>query len=359
MAITGVGSGALARLIADSTAVKTRMETLTAQAADGRRGALYGDIAPDARRAIDLRAEIGRREAHGTAIDRALGRTAATQDTMSRLSAIVESFLGEAQKINRTDNARITTVAAGAAQAAREVAGLLNETHAGEYLFSGTDTGNPPIPDADGIMSGGMAQDIAAAVASLGGGNAASVLAATKAAAGSDTAGTTPFSAYLSDPARGLTEPRRATLAGDGEAIRTGVFANRNADATSGGETTGSWARDILRGLMTLASLTPQAAASAGDDFDAMMTGVRAGFRSAADALAEEEGSLGLAEKRLESARSRHADLQTTLGTQLAGVEEVDLAETLTALQDTQTRLQASWKALSMMASLSLTSFLR
>ena len=55
MAITGIGSGSLARLVSQSTGLKTRIETLTAQSVDGRRGTWYGDIAGDARRAISLR----------------------------------------------------------------------------------------------------------------------------------------------------------------------------------------------------------------------------------------------------------------------------------------------------------------
>jgi flagellar hook-associated protein 3 FlgL len=84
-----------------------------------------------------------------------------------------------------------------------------------------------------------------------------------------------------------------------------------------------------------------------------------ASLKSAMGGLGEEAGALGLAEAQLESARDRHTNLNTTLGSQLADVEEVDLATTLTALQDTQTRLQASWQALSMLSGLSLTDFLR
>jgi flagellin-like hook-associated protein FlgL len=358
MAIAGIAPGALSRLVAESALLKSRLETLSTQATDGRRGALYGDIAPDARRAMDLRGEIGRRETHVATLDRALGRTDAAQNVLSRLSDIAEEFLSEATKVTRADSTRIDALASSARQALQEVAGLLNEKHAGEYLFGGADTGNPPVPDPAGLMGTGMATGIAAAIASLTTGNGAAVLAATKTAAQSDAAGDTPFSAYLSDPARGLGEARRTTLTGDGEAVATGLFANRNAAANSGGDTTGTWSRDLLRGLMTLANLT-SAHTGAGDDFDAVMTSVRAGFKSAADALGEEAGTLGMSEARLESARGRHTDLQVALRSQLADVEEVDLAETLTAMQDTQTRLQASWQALSMLSGLSLAQFLR
>jgi flagellin-like hook-associated protein FlgL len=357
MAVTGIPNGALAQLVSQSSLLKAQLTTLTAQSVDGKRGNWYGDLAGDARRAISLRGEISRRETHAATIDRALGRTGAAQEALSRLSSIAEDFLTQAGKITSADSRRIAALASGARQALGEVAGLLNEQQAGEYLFSGADSANPPIPDPGNIMSTGMATDIATAVGSLAPGNSAAVLAATLAAATSNTPGQTPFSDYLLDPARGLTEPRRTTLAGDGEAVETGLFASRNAAASGTGSETGSWSRDLLRGLMTLSSLTPEMAA-AGADFDAVVASATAGLKSAMTGLGEEAGALGLSESRLEAAKTRQTDLRTVLNGQLSDVEEVDLAATLTAMQDTQTRLQASWQALSMLAGLSLTKFL-
>jgi len=356
MAIAGIGAGALSQLIGTSSDLKARLDTLAAQAADGRRGTYYGDFGADARRSISLRGEIGRREAYATSIDRALGTTGAAQDALKRLSAVAEEFLTEAGKVTNADTTRIAALAGSARQALGEVAGLLNETSGGAYLFGGADTASPPIPDPDGIMGTRMATDIAAAVASLAPGNASSVLASTLAAARLSGAGETPFSDYALDPARGGTEARPAVLTGEGESVPTGLFAARNAAAVTAGEA-GGWSRDLLRGLMTLANLTP-AMTAAGADFTAVMTGVKAGLKAAMTGLGEEAGALGLSESRLESARTRHEDLQVTLGAQLADVEEVDLATTLTALQDTQTRLQASWQALSMLSRLSLASVL-
>ncbi len=86
---------------------------------------------------------------------------------------------------------------------------------------------------------------------------------------------------------------------------------------------------------------------------------VRDGLRSASNALADEAGALGLAEARLEGARTRHAEASTALRTQLAGIEEVDLAEVLTRLKATETTLQASYGAIGRLGDLSLAKFLR
>ncbi|TPG51935.1 hypothetical protein EAH89_19480 [Roseomonas nepalensis] len=358
MAIAGVGNGSLAWLITQSSGLKAQLTTLSAQSVDGKRGTYYGDIAGEAHRAISLRGGIARGEAHAQAIERALGGTAVAQDSLKRLSSIAEDFLTQAGKVTRADSSRVAALADSARQAIGEVVSLLNAKSGNSYLFGGADTAHPPIPDPANIMATTMATDIAGAVATLAPGSGATVLSATLAAATSNVAGATPFSDYLVDPAQGLTEPRASVLADDGQPIQTGLFANRNAAASGAGSETGSWSRDLLRGLMTLASLAPGQTA-AGDDFDAVMASVTAGMKSAMTGLGEEAGALGLSESRLEAAKTRHEELGVALHGQLADVEEVDLAATLSAMQETQTRLQASWKALSMLSGLSLADFMR
>jgi hypothetical protein len=51
--------------------------------------------------------------------------------------------------------------------------------------------------------------------------------------------------------------------------------------------------------------------------------------------------------------------MRDSLRGQLAGIEEIDLAATLTRLQSTRTMLEASYNAIGALGALSLTSFLR
>ena len=94
-------------------------------------------------------------------------------------------------------------------------------------------------------------------------------------------------------------------------------------------------------------------------EFRAFAAVVRDGLRSATDALAEEAGALGFAEARLEGVQRRHAEANTALAEQIAGVEEVDLAEVLTRLKATETTLQASYAATGRLGDLTLARFLR
>ncbi|MBE9607647.1 hypothetical protein IAI18_22475 [Acetobacteraceae bacterium H6797] len=353
-----LGTGLVARLARDSAGLRGQMDVLTRQSSDGKRAEVYGDIAGDARRAINLRADVARRDAYGASAERILGRTQTAQKAMEQLSDIAKTFMESAYEINGTETTRIDAVAANARAALSQVANLLNEQQAGEYVFGGTDTANPPVPDAQNIASSSMVTDIVAAVQGLAPGGAAGVMTSTLATAQSTAPGTTPFSDYAEDPARGASEAPRSGPIGDGEVVSYGVFANRNTVAVSQGETTGSWSRDLIRGLSMLSGLSADSVLQ-GDDFNQLMTGIRNIFTSANDALAVEAGALGTTEARITTAKEAHSDMAVALQSQLSSIEDVDLAATLTSLQDVQTRLQASYSAISMVGQLKLTDFLR
>ena len=151
----------LSRLEASSLALRMRLDTLTRQVADGRKGPYYGDIAPQARVAIDLRADMARRDVWQDTIDSTLSRSSVAQNAMQRISDIATDFYRKAITIDGTSGTLISSIATQARAAMAEIASLLNETHAGQYIFGGTDSANPPVPDAKGIAHSGMATDIA------------------------------------------------------------------------------------------------------------------------------------------------------------------------------------------------------
>ena len=350
---------ALGRLNADSALIRARVETLSRQVASGRRAEVMGDIAPDAPRAINLSNDISRRETYTTAIDQALGRTGVVQATLQRLKDIASEFRSNvAMRLDAANPAALATVQARARSAALEVGTLLNTRFNGEYLFGGSDLSKPPVPDAGNLLNSPLAMAIGGQIAGRTAGNAAAVAAATRAAAQDQTPGASPFSAFLEDPAAGGAEPRRGAPAADGLLVAYGIAANRNGTASSQGETTGSWARDLLRGLLSLAALGPaQTAQPLG--FEALAGTLRAGMESAENALSEEMGALGSVEQQLGAARTRHRGIADTLRSQLSDITDVDLASTLTRLQAMRNALEASYRMTSSMGSLTLSQFLR
>jgi flagellin-like hook-associated protein FlgL len=340
----------IAGMAPDQARLRSRIDVLTRQVSTGQVGQVHGDLGPQARRAIDLRGDIARREAHLVATDSALGRMAVAQDTLGRLETLANDVATAAQRARTLGVIALEPLARSARAALEEAAALMNMRHGGDPLFAGSNLARDPVPDAASIATSPMAAAIGAAVATLGASNAGAVLAATATAA-TDPA-TTPFDPWLDTD--GIAEQRRALLVADGERVAWGVLPNENQD----GDVTLAWGREVLRGFATLAALTPAALAQ-GAEYDALLRGVSDGLAGASRALAVERGALGLAEQRVESARDRHKDLLVLIRAQLGAVEEVDLAAVTAALRQTEMRLSASYETTAMVARLSLAALLR
>jgi flagellin-like hook-associated protein FlgL len=351
-------NGVTGRLDHDAAQLRLRLGELSRQLGSGFRADTPSGLAPELPRATALRTEVARRTAYEDGIREAQHRAAATQPVLERMIVIGREFAEQvALKLDADHPEALPAIAERARQALLEVGHLLNTKLAGDYLFGGSDLATPPVIDPDGLPNSGWAAQIGTAIAGLGGGNASAIATFTRATVQDDSTGMTPFSDFVSDPGRGLSEPRRSVATEDGVLLPFGVFANRNAAATSTGETAGGWARDLMRGLMSLAALTPAQVADRQDFFELGVT-IREGLRSATEALGAEAGALGQAEARLAAARTRHDEVSIAIREQLAAIEEVDLAETLTRLQQTETQLQASYGAIARLSELSLVRFL-
>jgi flagellar hook-associated protein 3 FlgL len=345
------------RIDQNASILRERLTLLGEQVSTGRKGSSYAVLDTDAPKSMDLRGEITRRGAYQSAISQTLSKIQVTQDVLDQIAAIADKFAADTAKLLGATKPEAIQIQAGQAKAAlKEVANLLNEKFNGDFLFGGSNAHQPPIPDPDNILTSGMATGIATEVASLTPTNAATVLANTKALAQSDVLGVTPFSVFIST-GPGATEGRRNVLSGDGQRIDYGLFANRNGSVISSGETTGSWARDLMRGLASIAALTP-GQSQLGQGYTDLVTTVQQGLKSAVSALALERGSLGVVEESIQSKSDLHERVTLTLTLQVSDVEEVDMAKTITSFQATQTQLEASYRAIAIAQQLSLTRFL-
>jgi flagellin-like hook-associated protein FlgL len=342
--LTPLGAVAL-----DQAALRERLHLLTRQAGTGQRGETHGALGAEARRAIDLRGDIASREAHAAAAETALGRIGPVQSVLARLEKIAVDITADVARARTLGATGVQALARTARAALEEVAALLNTRQGGDHLFAGARLDTAPVPDGGAIATGPMATDIAAAVATLDPTNAATVLAATSTAV--TAAATTPFDATLEAAA---AEPRRAVRVAEGERVAWGVLANAN----HAGDAARSWGRELLRGLATLAALTPASAAQ-GAGYDALLDGIGTALSGTARDLAQERGVLGAAERRIVAIRDRHQDLLVALRTQLQSIEEVDLAEVSARIGATQLRLEASYRITAQLQSLSLAALLR
>ncbi len=248
--------GTLGQAVYASTTVKAQLDTLTAQVATGHVADSYAGLG---RRGADLaRPAAADRASRGPAIrdrrrDRAVGRHPDRADADHQHRQHLQRAAGEPEQCHadadrQRGGRRPLGVAAGRA--------LLDTTDGGNYVFAGTDTRTRPCPtrtrSPPPVLSPRSAPR-SPGWHERGGATAASTLAI----ASSDAAGTTPFSG---PPGR-----RRRCSWGRAAPVQVGVLANANTLAVSAGtSTTGSYMRDILRGLATLANLSSSQANDAG-----------------------------------------------------------------------------------------------
>jgi len=351
------GYGARGSVLASASQVRDRLDLLTRQASTGRVADTYGGLGAGAATSLSLRPAITRIEAWQANSNAVQGRMDVARSSLEQISAIASNFRARTADLNGLSSAMVDSVTAGARDALRTVANLLNARYGDQYVFSGQDSGTPPVPQADAILQSGFYHEIATAVASLDPNGAGATIATTLATATSNAVGTSPFSATLSQPAGALDALAATVPVGDGRVVPVGILASANAEAVSGGPgSTGSYIRDILRSLATLGAMDSGQINTAG--FAALVADTRSNLEGAITALNVDAGVLG---DRQAAIRDGHARLEETaiaLRGQVSDVEDVDMAETLSRLSLAQTQLQASYQLLAGLQSLSLTKYL-
>ena len=307
------------QLAANATAVQRDLAAALQQQSTGRAADSYAGLGTSVRGSVDLRPAMAHAQVWQANIDAAGARLDLTQTVMKQVSAVAQEFYAQTDNINDLNAADVPNIAAQAKAALQQVAQLLNTKQGDTYVFAGQDSHNPPVPDTDPDTVG------------------AALLA-------SDTA-TAPFSATL-----GAGVPK--VEVGDGQFVSAGIVANANTLAVSAAPTTGSFMRDLMRGLATLAAMTPATATMA------LGADTRARLGSAVSAIATETGALGTLQADLEARKATLGAVQVTLARQVSDVEDADMAQVATRVASLQAQLQASYQVIAGVRSLTLANFL-
>lgn len=337
--------------------LRVRLDATDQRIGSGYRARTLSELGADALVSIDNRRVIGTLESFMKTIEQARPRLEVTLSALDRVGALARQGVEAVMRQFGAHPPPLSMVAADAARMLRELQSVMNEAIGGQYLFNGRASQNPPMP-GDILASGAFAQ-IQTQMNGLTPGSAGAVIAATVAAASSDAAGVTPFDAYISTPP-GLTEPPITASVDVNLSLRIGLKANANADAISTApNTTGSFVRDIFRGLSILASVTEAQRNAAPQDFAEILEDVRRTLDDAFRASQQEAGHFGRISANLDAIRQRHEALRDTLKGAVARVEDADIAaeSARRALLDTQ--LQAVYRLLVARRELNLANFLR
>jgi flagellar hook-associated protein 3 FlgL len=351
----GSGFGILPALIANSANVHQQLDTLTEQASTGLVSQTYAGLGSASSVSLDLNPQLTALQTYQTNINQATGSMQVTQTAMTQIQQIAATFAGDIPNLNGLDPSEIDSTAAQANAALQQVADLLNTQDAGNYVFAGQDTSNPPVPSGDAILSSSFYTQINTAVAGLSANGASATTQATLAIASSNATGTSPFSLYLSQPAASIGQAVVQT--GEGGTVQTGLLASGNSVAQSSGtSTTGSYMRDLMRALATLGSMSSSQVNDPG--FAALVQDTGTSLTGVVNTMAVDVGVLGNTQANLTTTQTQLSDTATALTGQLSNVQDVDMASVLSQLTATQTQLQTSYRLITGESSLSLANFL-
>ena len=353
--VSGAGFPALAQLIADLGRVQKNFNTLTAQASSGLISSTWSGLGDSAPIALSLVPQIDNLQSTRRNIDAAGGPAQVTQTAMTRIQSIASNLLARLPNLNGINPSAVDTIAATARSDLAQLADLLDSQYAGIYVFAGQDSFNPPVPDPDQIASSGFFTQIQGAVAGLSVNGAAATAATTLGIASSNTAGTSPFSIFMSQSAANLSPP--SVSVGEGKSRTIGLLASANMNTVStGASTTGSYMRDLMRALATIGSLSSSQVND--PNFASLVSDTQSSLSGAITAMSTDVGILGEQQSSLDAMKTTLNDTETALTAQLSTAQDVDMAATLSSLTQTQTQLQASYQLISTTSTLTLTRFL-
>lgn len=334
----------LGRLVSDSNTIKTRLDKITQQVSTGLVSQTYGGLIGTAQISLNLRPQLASVDVLTRNITGAAIKIDMSSQVMDQLQQIASTFFSGTVSMASQTSQEIDSMANQASAALSQVRGLLNTKIGDTYLFAGQDSANQPLPDTS---FNAYVQSIKTAVGGLATAGGPATAAATLAAASA----TSPFSTTLGSSRQNVT-------VGFGVSASVGVVAGQDTFVTqTGTDTTGSYVRDLIRSLSTIASLN-SGQASLGASFTALVDDTRTSLGKQVAVINNESAGLGESRQGLNMNQMALTDTQQALTLQISNVENVDAAATAVSLSQAQTQLQISYKLISSMQNLSLVHFL-
>jgi flagellar hook-associated protein 3 FlgL len=341
--------GLLGELVQNSETSSQRVDQLSEETSSGLISNRYSGLGAGSKLSLDLSTEIAHDTTWSNNISQADSTISLTQTTMNQIGSIATNFLSLTSSLTGVDPSAVDEIAQQAQTSLKEVAGLLDTTDAGNYIFAGEDSGNPPVPNPDSILTSNFYTSINSAVSALATNGAVQTVASTLAIASSNDSGTTPFSSTISSTRSTVTIVNNQT-------VQIGLLANANAAVTSTGtSTTGSYMRDLLRSLATISSLSSSQLSV--DGYQALLADTRSSLSGVVTAISNEEGILGDTQAQIDATGTILSSTKLALTTQLSDVEDADLTSVATQLTAAQTQLTASYKLIASVGTLSLVNY--
>jgi flagellar hook-associated protein 3 FlgL len=355
--ITGISSyGSLAQMLASTSSLQSEYTKLDEQTITGLVSQSYSGVASVSSQVLDLEATLNQGNAFTQNINQGQGQASAMQNALSELGTLVSTLAATAMSItSSTPPEMVASLAQQASDDLSQVAGLVNTSFGGNYVFSGADSGNAPITSPNGLTSSSMFSNIGSLLASFASGSGTISASALIDSASSIMATGTIFSAYLTAAATNPVASPQIEI-GPSEYVNLGLPATQNVGASADPSGTGSAITDILGSLAVIANSTTAMASSS--NFVSLIQDVSTTLTSAANTLAQESGYIGQAQDTMTAATNLQTAAQTALSGQLTNLTNVDMPTAISNLQAVSTQLETSYSVLGEVNQLNLASYL-
>jgi flagellar hook-associated protein 3 FlgL len=344
--------GTMSSVLYNSQLTSRTISTLTAQSSSGLISSDYAGLGIQAGAALDLTSQLAQNTAAQSNATSAATFNQVAQTALGQIQTLASSFSSQLLGAAGDNTAGLSTLSASAKSALQQVAQLLDTKVGDIYVFAGQDSSTPPIPNPANITGSAFATAVQTAVAGLTANGATAVQSQLLTAAGPGA--TSPFSPTL----EASNQVATAALGG-AQTVQLGVLADQNTDAVSAGTgttSTGSYTRDILLSLATVASLGT--ADPTDPQVQALLSNTQTTLANADSALNTDIGGLGARQDTVTAAQTELSDTATALTTLLGSVQNSDTAQVATQLSAAENQLQASYKIIAGLEGLTLAKFI-
>ena len=302
---------------------RSQLDVLTDQISSGEKATLYSDLGGAGTiTSISLNSALSQLDTFGNNISLVQGRTSVQDNVLNSIVSAAQQVSSDLLVPTQSDtDPGMANFNVEAQNALNEIQAALNSQYNGTYVFSGTDSANPPIPNGSNLGT-----SVSSVLANLYSGAMSGSTVLTNVAA-------------ISGTSAGYS----TTLAGAGP-VTAQIDTNQTVNYTVMANDPAL--QQVMQGLSIIANLQYDPAHPS--DFWTVYNGAKAMIDQGTKGTTTLDAKVGLVQAELTTASTNQQTTQTTLKTQLGDVQDVDVAQATTQLQFLQTQLQASYKVVSM-----------
>ena len=333
MSRVSLGDASLTNLLArQGVELRAQVQRAATEVTTGRQSDLAATLRGDVSPLLAIEASLARLSAFRTTASDAAFHAAAQQSVLSGLSAltteIATPLLGSR---NMPTPAQVDALASDARARLASAVGLLNTQTAGRAVFSGVQTGTPPLPSSEDILA---ALDVASTGATTAGQVRSAVIA------------------WFSDPG-GYAAAYQGGDPLSSTAVAPGEVADLSTTALDPA------IRDTLAGLAMAALLDRGQLAGNPDERAKLAAAAGQQLIASGDSRVTLSARIGTVEAQIDAARSRTGAEETALRLLRADIGAVDPYEAATRLENARSQLESLYLITARVSRLSLTEFLR